>query len=116
MLVRRSKGLDSTIGSSEITPQGAFERYRRQRRFLIGGAATLTAAALAAGHIPGLFLPSSTVHAQALPATPGKYNTTENQTPLAKASHYNNFYEFGTDKSDPARNAHTLKPVPGPSR
>ena len=28
------------------------------------------------------------------------------------ASTYNNFYEFGTDKSDPARNAHTLKPTP----
>jgi sulfoxide reductase catalytic subunit YedY len=25
---------------------------------------------------------------------------------------YNNFYEFGTDKSDPAHNAHTLKPRP----
>ena len=25
---------------------------------------------------------------------------------------YNNFYEFGTDKSDPARNAHTLRPSP----
>jgi sulfoxide reductase catalytic subunit YedY len=29
-------------------------------------------------------------------------------TPYADASTYNNFYEFGTDKSDPARNAHTL--------
>jgi sulfoxide reductase catalytic subunit YedY len=28
------------------------------------------------------------------------------------ASTYNNFYEFGTDKADPARNAHTLKPTP----
>ena len=28
------------------------------------------------------------------------------------ASSYNNFYEFGTDKADPARNAHTLKTTP----
>ncbi len=28
------------------------------------------------------------------------------------ASTYNNFYEFGTDKADPARNAHTLKTTP----
>jgi DMSO/TMAO reductase YedYZ molybdopterin-dependent catalytic subunit len=28
------------------------------------------------------------------------------------ASTYNNFYEFGTDKADPARNAHTLKTRP----
>ncbi len=27
-------------------------------------------------------------------------------------SNYNNFYEFGTDKRDPAKNAHTLKPKP----
>jgi sulfoxide reductase catalytic subunit YedY len=33
-------------------------------------------------------------------------------TAYADASTYNNFYEFGTDKSDPARNAHTLKPRP----
>lgn len=27
-------------------------------------------------------------------------------------THYNNYYEFGTDKSDPARNAATLRPRP----
>lgn len=112
MPLRRSEGLDSTIRSSDITPEAAFERYRRQRRFIIGGAATLTAGALIAGRIPDLFLPSSVVHAQALPSTPSKYTTTENQTPIAKATHYNNFYEFGTNKDDPARNAHTLRTRP----
>lgn len=33
-------------------------------------------------------------------------------TPEEKAISYNNFYELGTDKSDPARNGHTLKPEP----
>jgi len=33
-------------------------------------------------------------------------------TPEAKAKSYNNFYEFGEDKSDPAKNAHTLKTYP----
>ncbi|RZU43470.1 protein-methionine-sulfoxide reductase catalytic subunit MsrP [Edaphobacter modestus] len=112
MLLRRSHSLDSAIRSSDITPQEAFERYRRQRRVLIGGAATLTARALAASYIPDVFFPSTTVHAQALSTAPGKYTTSENQTPFAKATHYNNFYEFGTDKSDPARNAHTLKTRP----
>ncbi len=112
MLLRRSHSLDSAIRSSDITPQEAFERYRRQRRVLIGGAATLTAGALAASYMPDVFFPSSTVHAQALSTAPSKYTTSENQTPFAKATHYNNFYEFGTDKSDPARNAHTLKTRP----
>ncbi|WP_042063808.1 protein-methionine-sulfoxide reductase catalytic subunit MsrP [Aeromonas allosaccharophila] len=33
-------------------------------------------------------------------------------TPEEKATSYNNFYELGTDKSDPARNGHYLKPEP----
>jgi sulfoxide reductase catalytic subunit YedY len=45
---------------------------------------------------------------------PSKYTLDEPQTPLNKASNYNNFYEFGTDKSDPAHNAHTLKTRPWP--
>jgi sulfoxide reductase catalytic subunit YedY len=36
----------------------------------------------------------------------------EKVTPYADASSYNNFYEFGTDKADPARNAHTLVTSP----
>ena len=38
--------------------------------------------------------------------------TMEKVTSYQDASTYNNFYEFGTDKADPARNAHTLKPTP----
>jgi sulfoxide reductase catalytic subunit YedY len=33
-------------------------------------------------------------------------------TPEEKAASYNNFYELGTDKTEPARNAHYLKPEP----
>ena len=36
----------------------------------------------------------------------------EKVTSYEDASSYNNFYEFGTDKSDPARYAHTLKTSP----
>jgi sulfoxide reductase catalytic subunit YedY len=39
-------------------------------------------------------------------------NTMETLTPYADASQYNNYYEFGLDKADPARNAHTLKTTP----
>ena len=38
--------------------------------------------------------------------------TMEKATPYKDASTYNNFYEFGTDKADPAVNAHTLKTSP----
>jgi sulfoxide reductase catalytic subunit YedY len=40
------------------------------------------------------------------------YSIMEKQTPFKDASTYNNFYEFGTDKSEPAVNAHTLKTRP----
>lgn len=38
----------------------------------------------------------------------GPFSTTEEKTPLKDVTTYNNFYEFGTDKSDPARHAHRL--------
>ena len=42
---------------------------------------------------------------------PGFY-TDEAMTPYKDVTHYNNFYEFGTDKSDPASYAHTLTTEP----
>ena len=36
----------------------------------------------------------------------------EKTTDYKDATSYNNFYEFGTDKADPAKNAHTLKTAP----
>jgi len=112
MLLRRSESRDSLLRSSDITPQSSFDRFQRQRRLFLSGAVTIGAGAVIASRIPGLLSPSTTVHAQALPSTASKYTTSENQTPFAKATHYNNFYEFGTDKSDPAKNAHTLKTRP----
>ena len=46
-----------------------------------------------------------------LPAPP-QFRTDEEQTPWSKATSYNNFYEFGTGKDDPAARAHTLRPRP----
>ena len=53
-----------------------------------------------------------------LAALPGAHSAVPNAyamdklTPYEDVTSYNNFYEFGTDKSDPAENAHTLKPRP----
>jgi len=40
------------------------------------------------------------------------YSSGESKTPYERVTSYNNFYEFGTDKTDPAENAHTLRPRP----
>jgi len=43
---------------------------------------------------------------------PSPLSTTEAQNTWEQITTYNNFYEFGTDKTDPAENAHTLVPRP----
>jgi sulfoxide reductase catalytic subunit YedY len=40
------------------------------------------------------------------------YSSGEAKTPYGSVTTYNNFYEFGVDKGDPAENAHTLKTRP----
>jgi len=115
MLLRKSPSLESIIRSSDITPQNVFEQHQTNRRRFLAGAATVGAGALAARYVPGLIDPPTTVHAaDQLTVVPSKYTLNEPQTPLAKASNYNNFYEFGTDKSDPAHNAGKLKTRPWP--
>jgi sulfoxide reductase catalytic subunit YedY len=52
--------------------------------------------------------PAQKLAARANPAL----STTETRTSFKDASSYNNFYEFGLDKGDPAENAHTLRPRP----
>ncbi len=92
MLVRRP----GDIASSEITPESAY----------FGRRAFIAAAGVAAGSIlaPGL------MEADGLPSRPQDQG--DRLTPIEDVTGYNNFYEFGTDKEDPARHAHTLRPRP----
>ena len=108
MLIRKSGSLEGNIASSGITPKETFFN----RRNFVTGAAALGLGALALKQVPGLLHPEA-VHADSKLATvPSKYSVSDPQTPFAKATTYNNYYEFGTDKSDPARNAHTLRTRP----
>lgn len=99
---------------SEITPQGVWLRRREIVQALAAGGALGAAGGF-----------SRVAHAQAevqrprqLPALPAVRSaepgavTAEKLTPYKDVSTYNNFYEFGLDKSDPARHAHRLKPRP----
>ena len=104
MLIRRS-GLDgSDIPSSEITPK---ETFRTHRREFLAAAATVAAGGLAVG-----LMPRPSAAQEKLATVPGKFQATDPQTPVGKATTYNNFYEFGIDKSLPAKNAHTLQTRP----
>jgi sulfoxide reductase catalytic subunit YedY len=96
MIIRRTPG----IPSSEITPEAL---YRDRRRFLTTGALALAGFALGASRQDG---------DSWKPAHPSKYDTTEDLTPYKDVTSYNNFYEFGTDKSDPAANSGSFRPSP----
>jgi len=109
---KSNRGEDANLRSADITPEPLFDSFRQQRRNLLTTGATLGLGVLAATRIPGVFATRTVAHAQELTTSPGKYNTNEGQTPFAKASAYNNFYEFGTEKSDPAKHAGTLKTRP----
>lgn len=109
MLLRKRTSAD--IPSSEITSRSIFERFNR--RHFLAGAAAVGAAAIAAKKLPPVFDPRMSAHAATeLQVVPSKYTTSENQTPFFKATNYNNFYEFGTEKSDPAHNAYKLQTRP----
>ena len=99
--------------ASDITPRGAYEGRRNLLKLLAGGAAGATLAAWA-----GRDALAQTVRPNKLAALAGARSavagaiTMEKLTPYADATSYNNYYEFGTDKADPARTAGTLKPRP----
>ena len=100
---------------SEITPQ---EAYLNRRQWLERSA--LTAAALGAAGWAGrdAWAQTATPKPGKLAPLPGRASsvagarTMEKLTSYQDASTYNNFYEFGTDKADPANAAKTLKPRP----
>jgi methionine sulfoxide reductase catalytic subunit len=100
------------LRQSDVTPKAL---YLRRREFIqgVGGAAVATAASLVAA--------ASTVveagqnpNAYRFPSVKkgSPYDTTETINSYKDITTYNNFYEFGLDKGDPARYAHSLKPSP----
>jgi sulfoxide reductase catalytic subunit YedY len=101
MLIQLRPDQTDIPAPSEITP----EQIYLSRRQLIGGAA---ATAIAASLAPAAAFAQQRA-LQALASTANAaLSTTEMRTPYADASTYNNFYEFGTSKSDPAKYAGSL--------
>ncbi len=98
MLIGRSPD----IKSSEITDKTLYLNRR----------SLLAAAGLAGGASVGLAFIPNTARADALKTVPSPLSTQEAPTPKTKITSYNNFYEFGVDKDDPAENAGSLKTAP----
>ncbi len=117
MLIKSNRhGYDHPVGS-DITSPAVHAGRRDLIKWMASGAAGAALASWA----------SRTAHAQAagVAPRPGKLAalpnvrssvpgamSVEKLTDYKLVSTYNNFYEFGTDKADPAQNAHTLKTTP----
>jgi methionine sulfoxide reductase catalytic subunit len=105
MLIRKP----SDISSSEITPK---QDYLNRRAFMRGAAA---GAAVLAGEqvLRGVLHPGRVQAAEKLATVKSQYSLTgETPTSYEDITHYNNFYEFGVDKGDPAKNSGSLKTRP----
>jgi sulfoxide reductase catalytic subunit YedY len=89
----------SDISSLEVTPK---ELYLNRRQFMLAASATAISG--------GAFLTGfSAIAAEKLSdIRKGPYSTTEKLNSLKDITTYNNFYELGTDKGDPAKNAKYL--------
>lgn len=101
--------VDRTISSSDITPESSYLNRRQLiKRAAAGSVALLASEAVAAGGSDSRVFESFTTAEKAGFAL----QSPDVLTPLEAVTSYNNFYEFGMDKSDPARyaSAMTLDP------
>ena len=105
MLIKLSDSDDAR--SSEITPR---DLYLNRRKFLAG----VGLSAVAAGLSTELFSPSAKATADdkitGLHKSP--FSTTEAVTPMNDVTHYNNYYEFSSEKEEPASLAKNFKTRP----
>jgi|SRR5436853_2409145 methionine sulfoxide reductase catalytic subunit len=106
MLIKKA----SDISASEITPKGL---YLNRRAFITAAAGAGVAAAAIAG-FRELRSPSEVAHANAKIERLQKssFSTTETITPYKDVTNYNNYYEFSTDKYEPAGLAKNFKTRP----
>jgi methionine sulfoxide reductase catalytic subunit len=90
--------------SSEITPRSVF----MNRRSFMAAAGAKGAGLMLAAQARAQGSPD----AQKLTASASPFSTSDEKTPYDAVTGYNNFYEFGTGKEDPARNAGSLTTRP----
>ncbi|MFY7866398.1 protein-methionine-sulfoxide reductase catalytic subunit MsrP [Roseateles sp.] len=102
----------SGIPGSDITPQEVYLRRRQWLQLMASGSAGIGLASWAGREA------LAQTSGGGLSKLPGARSnvagamTLDKPTRYQDASSYNNFYEFGTDKADPARNAGSLRTRP----
>jgi methionine sulfoxide reductase catalytic subunit len=114
MLIKtHARGFDHPL-SSEITPQSTYQGRRELIKLMATGAAGAALASWAGRKAlaQGVAKPGRLAALAGGKSAVAGAVTMEKVTEYKDATSYNNFYEFGTDKADPAKNAHTLKSTP----
>jgi methionine sulfoxide reductase catalytic subunit len=103
-------GKQSDITPSEITPQSV---YQDRRQFIkAAGFGLLATAAAGYGLLPRQAWAAAEQRKQITGFTKTAYGADEKLTPYDDVTTYNNYYEFGTSKSDPAEHSKLFKPTP----
>ena len=98
------------IQSSEITPKDV---YLNRRQFIISASAMTASAAAALAGLDAFALPEQAHAGQKLAnVKKSSFSTDEKQNSFKDITSYNNFYELGVDKGDPAQNAKYLTTRP----
>ena len=113
MLIKTHQNGFNHLASSEITSRRVYEGRRDLMKLMATGVAGAAMASLAMREAHAQAAPPGKLAALAgiKSSVPGAV-TMEKLTPYKDITSYNNFYEFGTDKGDPVKNAHTLKTTP----
>jgi len=107
MLIKTSRNNTSPgVQSSDITPESVYLNRRQLLRAAgFSGAAALLPGTASADEIPSRYKRIPDLRTSS-------FSTNAAQTSFADVTSYNNFYEFGTDKGDPAEYSGAFKPAP----
>jgi methionine sulfoxide reductase catalytic subunit len=98
------------IKSSEITPK---DLYLNRRQFILAASATALSAGAALSGLDLSLSPQQVIAGEKLSDLhKSSFSTSEKLNSFKDITNYNNFYELGTDKSDPAENAKYLTTRP----
>jgi len=103
-------GKKSDITPSEITPQSV---YQDRRQFIkAAGFGLLATAAAGYGLLPQHAWAAAEQRKKITGYAKTAYGADEKPTPYDDVTTYNNYYEFGTSKSDPEEHSKLFKPTP----
>ena len=105
MLIRTKSA--SELSQADVTPKDV---YLGRRRFLQG--LGIAGAAVAGGRLYQAFSPEAVEAGSKLTTVKSAYKVDEKISSMDDVTHYNNFYEFGSDKGDPAKNAQKFRTSP----